>query len=313
MAALAGAVAAVARPPRAGAQAGGEGLFVLLPVGARAVGMGEAVVAQRGGSDALWWNPAAVAGPGPREAALHHSETVLGRGNALALVWPVGGAGRFGTIGTSVNVLDLGQIQATDEQGQPVGVIFPTDYAVGLTYSLAPTPLLALGATVKHVELRYGCSGLCAGLPQGGARANGADVGAQLRLGDSVPLTVGVAARNLGIGGPGARAGRLDVGAEYRIAAVARAVPGVRLDLAGGVVSTTALDSTSYRIGSDVVLDERIHVRAGYIRDPWNGSGAAVGLGLAAGKLVLDLARTFGGLSADGGKPPTYFSLRYVW
>ncbi|MCA1595710.1 MAG: hypothetical protein LC772_04710, partial [Chloroflexi bacterium] len=63
------------------AQSGQEGIFLLLPVGARSVGMGEAVVAQRGGSDLLWWNPAAIAaddsGPGNHEVALHHSTTVV--------------------------------------------------------------------------------------------------------------------------------------------------------------------------------------------------------------------------------------------
>jgi len=35
-------------------------LFLLLPVGARAVGMGQAMVAERPGSEAVWWNPSAI-------------------------------------------------------------------------------------------------------------------------------------------------------------------------------------------------------------------------------------------------------------
>ena len=46
------------------AQQSSEALFLLLPVGAQAVGMGQAVVAQRGGSEEVWWNPSAIAGEG---------------------------------------------------------------------------------------------------------------------------------------------------------------------------------------------------------------------------------------------------------
>src|SRR5690242_8382600 len=109
-------------PSAARAQDGAEGVFLLLPVGARAVGMGEAVVAQQGGSDALWWNPAAVGATRQHEIAIHHSETVVGQGNALAAVLPFA---HVGTFGVSLNVLDLGRQAATDEQGNIQGVITP--------------------------------------------------------------------------------------------------------------------------------------------------------------------------------------------
>jgi hypothetical protein len=87
----------------------------------------------------------------------------------------------------------------------------------------------------------------------------------------------------------------------------------VQVYAAASVLSRTALDSTSVRLGTDVVLEQRIHIRGGYIIDPANGSGAALGFGVTAGKLEFDLARSFGGLSSDTDKPPTYFSLRYLW
>lgn len=296
-------------PQAAHAQDGAEGVFLLLPVGARAVGMGETVVAQQGGSDALWWNPAAVGGSTQHEIAIHHSETVVGQGNALAAVLPFA---RFGTLGVSLNVLDLGRQTATDEQGNPQGVITPTDFEYGLTYAVAPIPMLALGATVKHVDARIQCSGLCANLPVGGSSANGADVGAQIRPPNS-PITIGVAARNLGVGSGAGRPGRFDAGADYRVPVPKQYADLVDIHAAAGVVTTMSFDSATARVGTDIALEQRLHVRAGYIHDPTNGSGGAVGVGLSSGKLVFDLARTFGGLSANGDKPPTYFSLRYVW
>lgn len=311
--ALAGAaLASLATGATARAQTGGEGVFLLLPVGARAVGMAGAVAGARGGSDLLFWNAAGIAGDSTHEAAIHHSQTTVGQGNALALVWPLGRQARFGSIGTSINVLDFGEQTATAEDGSPIGTIVPTDYGYGLTYAVAATPFLALGATLRHVELRIACTGQCAGLATGGSSSNGGDLGAQIRL-PTMPLTVGLAARNLWIGRGNTRPARLDLGGDYRVLAVERVAPRVQLHAAAGIVTTTALDSASFRVGSDVVLDERIHVRAGYIRDPANGSGGAVGIGLSAGKLAFDIARTFGGLVADTNVPPTYFSLRYVW
>lgn len=310
IAALAVSVAA-ASPRTLSAQSGQEGIFLLLPVGARAVGMGEAVVAQRGGSDMLWWNPAAIVGNGPNahEVALHHSTTVVGQGNALAMVWPTDNRTAFGLM---VNVLDLGQQTLTDDQGNSIGVASPTDYSIAASYAVAPARWLALGVTAKHVEAGIPCSGVCSGLSTASSRSNGVDVGLQFRP-DAIPLTLAAAARNLGIAGVAGRPGRIDVGADYKVVAFGRGNDSVEVHGAADLVSTVNMDSTTARLGTDIVVDERLHVRAGYIRDPVNGSGGAIGVGLQSGKLVFDIGRTYGGLTGTNDKPPTYFSLRYLW
>ncbi len=290
-------------------QGGGEALFLLLPIGAQAVGMGEAVVAQQIGSEGVWWNPAAIAGGGPAEVALHHSETIVGQGNVATFVIP---SRRFGTFAPSINIMDLEKQIATDEQGLPQGVILPTNVIYSLTYAAAPLPFLRAGMTVKHMELRVRCTGQCTDLPAGGTVSNGVDLGAQLSFGRT-PLTVGVATRNLGVEKGSTSPARLDVGASYRIEALDRYTQDVQVYGMTDVVSKTALDSASLRLGGDVVFEQRVHLRGGYIIDRANGSGASIGFGIAAGKLVFDLARSFGGLTSDGDKPPTYFSLRYQW
>lgn len=305
------AVASLGVPQPSLAQTGQEGIFLLLPVGARAVGMGEAVVAQRGGSDMLWWNPSAIAGNGPsdHELALHHSTTVVGQGNALALVWPLENRSAFGL---AINVLDLGQQTLTNDQGASIGVATPTDYSIAATYALVPVPWLALGATLKHVEAGIPCSGECSGLGIASSQSNGFDLGLQFRP-TMIPLTIAAAARNLGIASDGVRPGRLDFGADYKVLAFARGDDRIEVHGAADLVSTVHLDSTTARVGTDVVVDEKLHVRAGYIRDAVNGSGGAIGVGLQSGKLVFDLGRTYGGLTGTDDKPPTYFSLRYLW
>ena len=297
-------------PRTATAQSGQEAIFLLLPVGARAVGMGEAVVAQRGGSDMLWWNPSAIAGNGPsdHEIALHHSTTVVGQGNALAIVWPAQNRGAFGL---ALNVLDLGQQTLTDQQGNSVGVASPTDYSVAATYAVAPVSWLAVGITAKHVESAIPCSGECSGLGIASSQSNALDLGVQFR--PTLPLTIGAAARNLGVASAAGRPGRVDVGADYMVVAFERGPDKVEVHGAASMVSTVKLDSATARVGTDIVVDERLHVRAGYIRDQANGSGGAIGVGLQSGKLVFDIGRTYGGLTGTNDKPPTYFSLRYLW
>ena len=259
----------------------------------------------------LWWNPSALAGndSAGHEVALHHSTTVVGQGNALALLWPLRDKS---AIGLAINVLDLGQQTLTDDQGIGIGVATPTDYSVAVTYAAAPVPWLTMGATAKHVEAGIPCSGVCSGLGLASSRSNGVDIGLQFRPG-ALPLTLGAAARNLGIAGAAGRPGRVDLGADYKVVAFERGDDRVEVHGAASLISTVNFDSTSARFGTDVIVDERLHVRAGYIRDPANGSGGAIGVGLQSGKLVFDIGRTYGGLTGTNDKPPTYFSLRYLW
>src|SRR6059058_1517606 len=100
----------------AGAQStsGSEGaLFLLLPTGAQAVGMGQAMVAIKPGSEGIWWNPASIGDQTQKELAIHHSKTIAGVGDALTFVLP----SSFGTTAFSINILNIGEQQVTDDFG----------------------------------------------------------------------------------------------------------------------------------------------------------------------------------------------------
>src|SRR6266581_3436189 len=64
------------------------GLFLLFPVGARAVGMGQSAVTLEGGGDAVFWNPAGLATMETGEFALHSASLVVGATNALTAFFP---------------------------------------------------------------------------------------------------------------------------------------------------------------------------------------------------------------------------------
>src|SRR3982074_2279238 len=106
-----GLLALLAGHARAQTPTGSEGaLFLLLPTGAQAVGMGQAMVAEKPGSEGIWGNPAAVADQDKKELAIHHSKTIAGVADALTFVLPTSS---YGTAALSLNILNLGDQQVT--------------------------------------------------------------------------------------------------------------------------------------------------------------------------------------------------------
>lgn len=292
-------------------------LFLLLPVGARAVGIGQAMVADRPGSEAVWWNPAAIARQDKKEVAIHHSQTIAATGDAITFLYPTS---RVGAVAVSVNVLNFGDQQITDPGGTPIGVVLPRNILLAATYGAAIGKRLSAGLTYKRLQYRVDCSGVCSNVSTFTAGSSAADFGFQYDLPTDSPLTIGGAVRNIGTRlqvNEGEKADplptRIELGAEYKLPFIAALVADTEVRIAADMISDKNVDHPAARIGADIAYEKNIHVRAGYVGNDANGSRAALGFGVAAGHLMFDIARTFGGLSADAGQTPTYFSLRYLF
>lgn len=289
--------------------------FLLLPIGARAVGMGQALVADNPGTESVWWNPAAAARNTKREAAIHHSQTVVATGDALTYMAP----SRIGTLAVSLDVLNFGDQQVTDEQG-PVGVILPRNLVVAGTWARSIGKRFNGGVSYKLIQFRVDCSGQCANVATFAASAHAFDAGVQYQLRGAAPMMLGVAVRNVGSrlkvderSNPDPLPTRIEAGVLYPVSLVAKYVSDIDVRLAGAVIADRNFAEPAARVGADVVWQGQVHLRAGYAARESNGAGAALGFGLVAGKLEFDIARSFGGLSSDAGQPPTYFSLRYIF
>ena len=63
-------------------------LFLVFPVGARAVGMGQTAMGAEGHGDAAFWNPAGLATMETNEFALHSATLVAGRSHVLGVYFP---------------------------------------------------------------------------------------------------------------------------------------------------------------------------------------------------------------------------------
>lgn len=304
------------------AQTGGAAqgaLDFLFPIGARSVGMGLAAVALGTGSDALWWNPALVA-RGPREVALHISQTLATQAGTDAAVAVVYAVPRVGSVALSYRYLSYGEQPAVDSvTGQQTGTFVPTSTIVAASFAAPFGNRLAVGVTGKLLRIAYPCTGACnttSASPETGAL----DIGAQYVLTKDSLVTLGAAMRSLGFklqinDAPQADAlpTQLDVGlglsprfssmpAEVRVRGEADMI----MAMVGG-------GSPGFGIGAEAAYQARYQARAGYVVNGPMGSGFTFGLGLSTGKLRLDFARMASGIQQQSGVTPTYLSLRYLF
>jgi hypothetical protein len=312
------ALAAGAAPLAAQGGLNTEGLLVLLvPVGARAVGVGQTGVTAEAGSASLWANPAGIARATQQEVALHYSKSVVANGSALGLVYP---AGRAGVIGIGAQLYDYGEQELTDDVGNSVGQLLTREFVALFTYAATLGPSLRAGVTYKLIQQRNDCTGPCSTNMSYVATTSGFDGGLQWQRARADSLVIGVAIRQAGLKlqvndayQADALPTRLHFGVGARVPRVAKALPGAELRWAAELVNRTSLDEPAVRLGGELGFQKQLYLRAGYSSGTGWATGPAIGFGFVRGALSIDFARLFGGLSSDAGVPPTFLTMRVNW
>lgn len=298
------------------AQAQNGALFLLVPFGARAVAQGEAVVADSTlGTEAMWWNPAALSRLPKREVAIHHSQTVIANSDMLTYAMP---SKVLGTLAASAYLVNYGDQEATDsETGATVGTITNRNYQLALSYATSVGSRFSAGLTYKFVMLRFQCSGVCGPFPVISGSSSALDLGAQYVLPTKVPVTLGASVRNLGPALQVKDAEQADpfprviqVGARTRLPIKALDEAKASLDLSADLLSASALGGAAGGIGFSLGYREQAFFRGGYKFQQGQGAGPSVGVGLQRGSFGVDIARRFDALSSQVGEPPTYVSIR---
>jgi hypothetical protein len=276
-----------------------------LPLGARAIGRGRAISATAGELQALPYNPAAVMGLG--RGALTYSRFEAAddaefNGNYLA----AGADTRWGTVAIQVIYLDYGDVPVTETSPDPVGSIEISDWALGATYAnRIYGEKLAYGATLKWLSTNLGSID---------ASGPALDAGVVYSPRSGLPLTLGIALRNLGpdldFGGTAegedaqgeeALPSRVRVGVDFR----PTTFPGLPSDYAielGFDIESDLRDlaTSSQHAGASITIHQTVVVRGGLLLldNPYaRGStanritGGAVGVGVRFGGFEADLAR----------------------
>src|SRR2546421_11245270 len=115
-------------------------LFLVFPVGAQAVGMGQAATAAEGRGEAAFWNPAGLATLSDDEFALHSATLVAGRSHVLGAYFPSHG---IGVIGGGVYLLDFGGLHRNPAHRHKSARTWPRHLAVIRPYAATlAAPLL---------------------------------------------------------------------------------------------------------------------------------------------------------------------------
>lgn len=295
------------------------GAFLLRPVGARAVGLGQAVVARRDGSEGLWWNPASLAAATDREISIHHSQDFFATGDALTLVLP---STLLGVFAIAADLQNYGEQENTTDPAVPsTGTVLTRSFVLSASYAAPIGNRASTGVAFKVVQMRVDCTGPC-DFPNEVAQTFAIDAGAQLDIGGSRRVTLGASVRNMGLAlqvqdSPQADPlpTRVQVGIVYRYPLPDRYAEDAELNMSLDAIDGLHIDSPLPRVGAEFVWQKSAFVRGGYIFDSAesDAGGPTIGLGFSRNNLVLDLARVFTGFSADAGQAPTFLSLRFAF
>jgi hypothetical protein len=297
------------------------GAFLLLPVGARAVALGQAATADGGTTEAMFWNPAGLAALPASEFAIYHYDAFFGSGDAVAFGVPSSSLGSFGVAAYLVNYGDLA-VTRGDLGPIPVGQISPRNLALMATYATDVVGGLAVGITYKLVQFRVDCSGDCSNVPTATGTTHAVDVGLRWAFGAWRPLVVGVSLRNLGFDlqvNNQAQADplptRLAVGISAQLVRPAVGAQGLDARLLADVQSPVlegAFQAVTL-VGVETGVGDALRMRFGYAFLNSEARGPSLGVGVRFGSVAFDLARTFSSAQDIGDKPPVQGTFRVIF
>src|SRR5258708_19361198 len=178
---LAGVVLGGGAPARLGGQVANNSgaLFLVFPVGAQAVGMGQAGMALEGRSEAAFWNPAGLASLDQNEFTLHSATLAAGATHAVSLYFPSRG---IGVLGGAIYLVDYGDLDRTDSLNNTIARIAPRNFEFLASYAPALADAFAFGINYKLIEFRVDCSGDCRDFPSAEGPPHAIDVAAHFSL-----------------------------------------------------------------------------------------------------------------------------------
>ena len=188
----------------AAAGSGAGAINLSFPIGARFNALGEAGTALSQDATAMWWNPGGLAflPQRPKNHDMHLMQSSLAEGLAedIGLYWAGYAAplGSHGSLGGYINYLDMGDQQATDENGEPIGQFSSYMFAVGMTYGVRISRNVGVGLGVKYFRDKLSDDAVIQD-PQGGGSGDsfGVDMGVLWKV-PSLRSNLGLAISNLG-------------------------------------------------------------------------------------------------------------------
>jgi hypothetical protein len=303
-----------------GGSAGEAAIFLVLPVGAKGVGVARAMTAL-GGPESVWWNPAGLAEMDESRIQVTRSDDLSGEGTSLSTLFAGSGPA---VLGASYLLLDVGEIPLTDQDGNPVGRVNFRYHTGLLSGATRLGDRVFLGANMKIIHSRLACRGQC---PVGGDVSGttwAVDLGAQWNSVAGLPLTLGGAVVNWGP--------RLQIENEAQAdplptrARVAAAYDVIRHWVSNpDIHARVALEledrwrdpgSPATYLGTELSAGRNpsIALRAGYA---WGAElqvdGAGVGIGVRYDSFDLGISRSLASTELSAGSEPVNITFAFIF
>ena len=313
------AVSVAASPLRAQSAPPEGGIFLLLPVGAKAVALGRAMTAQPG-AESVFWNPAGLGELSEGRLLLYRGDYVAGSGTAASGLMSRSG---IGAVGLTYQLLDVGEQDLTDEQGNVLGTITVRNHLGVASVATRVFDRLNIGFNFKVVQFRQSCRGQCldAGVT---ATTYAVDAGIQFTRLAGLPLRVGAMVAHAGP--------RFQIRNEEQADPLpTRMRVSAAYELLGQFVELTELElhvtgeledrwrdpgSPALYLGTEfgtIVEQALLVVRAGYVKG--NGEqldGAAVGVGLRYDRFDVGVAKSLA-VTITGETEPVHVTFGLVF
>lgn len=308
------------RPARAqSASPSQEALFLVLPVGAKGVGVARAMTALQG-PESVWWNPAGLGPVQDGRIQVTRGEDLSGEATSLTGLFTVPGRA---VLGASYLLLDVGEVPLTDNQGNPVGEVNFRYHTGILSAATEVGTSVSLGMNLKFIQSRLTCRGECL---DGGITANtyAVDLGAQWADVAGLPLTLGTAVVHLG---PDlqivneAQADplptRIRMAAAYDVIRHWVETPDLHARLAVEVEDRWRDPGRpAVYLGTEVAAgsDPAISLRAGYaFGAELQVDGAGVGVGIRYDRFDLGISKSIADSELGTGTDPVDITFAYVF
>lgn len=289
-------------------------LFLLLPVGAQAVATGRAMTAMHS-AESAFWNPAGLAPLDGSRVVLFRGDHAVGTATAISALFANPGVG---TVGVSYLLLDIGDQELTDVDGNRLGTVSVRNHLGVASFAAHLLGRLDAGVNFKVVQFRLSCRGIC---PDAGTTATtyAFDAGVQLTPTDELPLRLGAMIAHVGprlqvlnAAQADPLPSRLRVAAAYDVLGKLEALDEVQGWVAVEVQSRLREPGTlSLYVGTELQagVSDALFLRAGYVAgDLGQEDGARVGLGLRFQRFDLAIAKSLAVSTLTGETEPVHVS-----
>ncbi len=287
---------------------------ILLPTGARAVGMGRAVTAFRG-SESAFWNPAGL-------ARIQEGRFVVFRGSPLA-----GDATAFsllltkqplGVLGISYQLLDLGDQDLTDKDNNILGTVSFRDHLGIVSFATQILSWLDAGVNFKVFSTRATCRGQCSSSGVSGTTYL-LDLGLQAEPFSTLPLRLGAMVAHAGpdlqvinVEQADPVPTRVRLAAAYEVLRYFTDLPSLDLWVTAELEDRVQdLGEPVLYLGSEFSAGEtdQVFIRAGYGQgQTGQPAGVAVGLGLKYQQFEVGIAKALSSTSLSDQTEPVHIT-----